>query len=96
MLWEDRMYDRAMQKQFDVIIRSMRETLKEYGIEDVFEMEKGMLRIVPERIECDMYRFFAGDVQTINTYRGEYMSPYSWASFTEGLIAGKWEMTDFE
>ena len=36
ILWEDRMYDRPMQKQMDVIIRSMRTTLQEYGIDNTF------------------------------------------------------------
>ena len=31
ILWEDRLYDRPMQKQLDVIIRSLRDTLKEAG-----------------------------------------------------------------
>ena len=31
ILWEDRLYDRPMQKQLDVMIRSMRATLQEYG-----------------------------------------------------------------
>ena len=87
VLWEDRMYDRSMQKQFDVIIRSMKETLREYGIERIFEMKKGNLRICPEQVDCDMYRFFEGDVEAFNAYRGEYMNPYSWASLTESYLS---------
>ena len=76
ILWEDRMYDRSMQKQFDVIIRSMRDTLREYGIEEIFEMKKGGLRVCPNLIDCDVYRFFDGDVDAFNAYRGEYMNAY--------------------
>ncbi len=90
VLWEDRMYDRSMQKQLDVIIRSMRETLREYGIEEIFEMKKGVLRVCPELIDCDMYRFFEGDVDAFNAYRGEYMNAYSWASLSEGYLTRKW------
>ena len=32
VLWEDKDYDRKMQKQLDVYIRSLRDTLLEYGI----------------------------------------------------------------
>ena len=87
VLWEDRMYDRSMQKQFDVIIRSMKDTLREYGIERIFEMNKGSLRICPEQVDCDMYRFFDGDVEAFNAYHGEYMNPYSWASLTESYLS---------
>ena len=81
------MYDRSMQKQFDVIIRSMKDTLREYGIERIFEMKKGSLRICPEQVDCDMYRFFDGDVEAFNAYHGEYMNPYSWASLTESYLS---------
>lgn len=86
ILWEDRPYDRKLQKQLDVYIRSMRDTLAEYGISDIIQMQRGTLRIVPEEIDCDAYKFFAGDAEAVNTYRGEYMSSYSWASITEGVM----------
>ena len=89
-LWEDRPYDRSMQKQFDVIIRSMRETLREYGIGEIFELAKGRLRICPEKFECDMYRFFEGDVDAFNAYRGEYMNAYAWADLSEGYLTRQW------
>lgn len=85
-LWEDEFYDRAMQKQFDVIIRSLRQTLAEYHISEVFEMKNGFLRICPEMIDCDLYHFFNGDIEAVNAYRGEYMSSYSWASLTEAYM----------
>ena len=49
----------------------------------------GVLRAVPEKFTCDAYLFFAGDVDAVNAYRGEYMSAYSWASITEGLMFEK-------
>ena len=85
-VWEDRLYDRRMQKQLDVYIRSLRETLKEYGIPEIMEMEKGVLRVRPDTFVCDAYRFYSGDSDAINAYRGEYMSSYSWASITEAIL----------
>ncbi len=89
MLWEDRLYNRKLQKQLDVYIRSLRETLRDYSIEEIFEMQKGSLRIRPEQITCDAYLFFDGDSEIVNSYRGEYMSAYSWASMTESLMYWK-------
>ena len=86
-VWEDGFYDRGMQKQLDVYIRSLRETLREYGAEEILEMEKGTLRVKPETFVCDAYLFYAGDSDTINAYRGEYMNPYSWASMTESILS---------
>ena len=90
ILWEDRLYDRKLQKQLDVYIRALRATLREAGIERIFEMWGGGLRAVPEEFECDAYRFFAGDQDAVNAYRGEYMSAYSWASLTEGMMYWKY------
>ena len=88
-VWDDRLYDRKMQKQMDVYIRSLRETLEEYGIPEIMEMKKGILRIRPDTFICDAYLFFSGDSGAINTYRGEYMSTYSWASITESILYWK-------
>ena len=91
-VWEDSPYDRRMQKQLDVYIRSLRETLQEYGIPEIMEMEKGVLRIKPDTFTCDAYLFYSGDSDAINAYRGEYMSSYSWASMTEAILS--WRTTN--
>ena len=85
-VWEDRLYDRKMQKQMDVYVRSLRQTLREYGIPEIMKMEKGVLRIDPDTFICDAYLFYSGDSDVINSYQGEYMSSYSWASMTEAIL----------
>ena len=85
-LWEGRLYDRAMQKQLDVVIRSLRSTLEKYGIGDIMELRKGSLRAVPEKLDCDLYRFMDGEPDAAESYRGEYMNAYSWASNTEAYL----------
>ena len=89
ILWEDRMYDRGMQKQLDGIIRSLRDTLEEYGIGEILEMKKGALRVRPELIACDAWRFFQGDADAVNAFRGEYMSAYAWGMETESFMSRK-------
>ena len=86
VLFEDEPYDRARQKQFYVIIHSLKKTLSEYGISEMFEMSGGTMRAVPESFDCDMYRFLKGDAEAVNDYRGEYMDQYPWASLTEGYM----------
>ena len=88
-VWEDRQYDRPMQKQLDALIRSMRDTLREYGIERIFEMKNGTMRVDPTLFTCDAYLFFQGDADTVNAFRGEYMSAYPWASITESIMTQK-------
>ena len=91
VLWEDRLYDRKQQKQLDVYIRALKETLSEYGISEIIETQRGTLRVVPGKFTCDAYLFFAGDAAAVNAYRGEYMNQYSWAVMTEAAIFRKFE-----
>ena len=86
ILWEDDDYDRAKQKYFDTIIRSLRDTLEEYEISDIFEAEQGLMRVDPEKIDCDLYRYLNKEKAAMESFRGEYMSSYSWASTTEGYL----------
>ena len=86
-LWEDAPYDRSMQKYLDVIIRSLRETLRDAGIEEILEIKSGYLRILPELLDCDLYRFLKSDPEAVNAYRGEYMQEYSWAVFNAEALA---------
>ena len=75
-----------MQKQLDNNIRSLRNTLRKNGIEDIREISRGALRVRPERLVCDLYRFLEGDRDAVQSYRGEYMNVWSWASMTESLL----------
>ena len=47
------------------------------------------MRILPEKISCDAWRFFDGDSEIIRQYRGEYMNGYSWASLMESELFWK-------
>ena len=90
-LWEERPYDRGMQKQLDVYIRKLRGTLREHGIEEIFELQRGTLRVRPETFLCDAYLFLAGNAEIGRQYRGEYMSEYSWANRMESKLTWNWE-----
>ena len=91
VLWEDRLYDRPMQKQFDVIIRRLRDTLHEYELASLLEIKGGTMRIRPELIDCDLFRFCHGEVAALNEYQGEYMNGYDWAIMTESYMTWKQE-----
>ena len=86
LLYGDMVYSLSMQKQLDVIIRSLRDTLREYAVSEILERKRGSLRVRPETFACDLYRFLAGDARAVSAYRGVYMSSYSWASLTEGRL----------
>ncbi len=93
VLFEDAPYDHSHQKYLDAIIRSLRDTLREYGISEILQMESKGLRIVPEKISWDMYRFYRGDTEAIKAFRGEYLMSYAWANFIEADMRSKLENT---
>lgn len=86
VLWEDEAYDRTKQKYLYAVIRSLKDTLAQYNAESILETKRESLRIIPEKIECDLYNFLKGDIDAVNSYRGEYMKSYSWAVFTEAKL----------
>ena len=88
ILWEDRTYDRPMQKQLDNIIRMLRTSLTECGAAEIFELQSATMRVNPELISCDAWRYLAGEQEAIRAFRGEYMSNYSWAALNEGAFNG--------
>ncbi len=86
ILWEDGSYDRSRQKQLQVFIHDLLRTLRQAGAEDVIVKNRLGMAIDPDKIDCDAYRFARGEPAAVNAYRGEYMSSYSWAEFTNGRL----------
>ena len=89
LLWEDCEYTRSMQKQFDAVIRNLRAILEEHGIGDIIETKSGNMRIRPELIACDAWRFMENDPEAVHAFMGEYMSNYAWARDTEAMMYSK-------
>ncbi len=88
-LWEEGLYDYSKQKYLDVIIRSLRETLKEAGIEEQDAERNGFLRLRTELLDCDLYRFLKNDPEAVNAYRGEYLEEYPWAVFNSDAFLSR-------
>ena len=87
VLWEDAPYDRNSKNHVGAILSSLKSTLKEAGIEDILIKTWNHLAIDISKIKCDAYDYEQGDMAAVNSFRGEYMSNYSWAEFTTGRYA---------
>ena len=61
-------------------------TLVKGGVGDVVVRQHGRLGIIPDMIDCDYFDMLAGSEAAISRYNGEYMSQYSWAEFTNGIL----------
>lgn len=73
----------------ETYLRSLRkdlsDTLEAAGCGGIITQQRGRLGIVPEEIECDYYDWCAGK-RTGETYRGEYMSQYSWSEYAHAAL----------
>ena len=63
------------------LIADIQSTLKSIGADDVFVKRHSECFIDVTKIDCDAYKYKAGDPSAINLYRGEYMIQYPWAIF---------------
>lgn len=84
MLWENETYDRKVKNKTTTIISSLRRTLRETGIDDILVKTWNHLALDIHKVICDSYDFERGDLVAINSFRGDYMTDYSWAEFTNG------------
>lgn len=56
-----------------------KKTLKKANAETVLVKGYNSYAIVPEKIDCDLYRFLDGDPIAVNAYQNDYLPSYSWA-----------------
>lgn len=89
ILWEDQIITDSMKKQLRNLIADLSKALREVGEEDVFVKSRNSFAIAVNRIRCDYYGYLAGDVEYTNAFLGEYMTQYSWAETTMGLLEMK-------
>ena len=63
----------------------LKQELEENGIADILETENARRRIVPEKLQCDLYTYLASPSEA--GFNGSYMSNYSWAEVTRAELA---------
>lgn len=86
VLWEEEPYDRQRKNYFHIVLLDLRRTLQSAGIEHILVRGRNRLAIDVSQIECDSYLFIEGVPRAINSYRHDYLSDYSWAEFTVGIL----------
>ena len=68
--------EKASKSHFRVILARLRNTLKEYGLEEILKTEYGKVRADIPTDRCDYYRYLRGRK---SLFTGNYMQEYSWA-----------------
>lgn len=86
ILFEDGTYDISRKNYFQTIIAELQSVLKNAGAEHILLKKRNSFAIDTTTFECDSYRFMEGDPIAVNNYRRDYMTCYSWAVFTMGIM----------
>ena len=85
ILWEDSFEDK------NSYLRNLRQDLKEtflsFGRNDVILVRRGEMALDVSKVWCDYYEWLNESASKEAVYRGEYMSQYSWAETTNGMLA---------
>ena len=81
-LWDN---DEAQKNQNYIhqLFHDLRQTLEAFGIEDIFERNNYFYSINPDKIDCDYFSYLTTGKPE---FFGEYMSQYSWAEETCGML----------
>lgn len=85
-LWEDEEDSSKKNSYLRELRADLLSVLSTYGAEDALCKKRGAMAIVPSKVECDYFLWGKGDIKAINSYRGEYMSQYSWGEMTLASI----------
>lgn len=81
-LWENN-EDQKNQNYIHQLFRDLRQSLEAVGVEGIFERNNYFYSINPEKLDCDYYEYLKTGKPE---FCGEYMSQYSWAETTCGLL----------
>ena len=85
ILWEDDSHINYLKRlRADLI-----STFKSRGLSDLIIASKGTLAVAADRISCDYYDYLNKKNGAENAFLGEYMSQYSWAENTLGMLLAK-------
>lgn len=82
ILWEDETHP----SYFQNLRKDLQDTLRRIGCEEILDKGRGKLAIKTDLVACDYYQWKSGNEQGVNLYRGEYMTQYSWAEETNGML----------
>lgn len=86
VLFENGSYDRSTKSYYQTIVADMRGALNRAGVGDIIRKSYNSISVDAERLDCDYYRFLAGEAKAVNSYQGEFMTNYSWAEFSAGAL----------
>lgn len=88
-LWEDEPADPVTLARYRKVALRLKNLLEEYGIADVIESVNGKRRLVTEKVRCDLYEHLSGRGEAGQSFKGSYLTNYSWGENTLAELMGE-------
>lgn len=86
LLWENRNYDEKVKRLYRKAVLYLNMLFEQYKVEDVFRSARGHCHVNRHKIYCDYYEVMEGINISETSFHGKYMSNYSWAEETCGIL----------
>lgn len=87
-LWEEEPVNSVTLARYRKVALRLKNILEEYGISDVMETVDGKRRIVMEKVRCDLYDYLSGKEEYAQSFKGSYLTNYSWGETTLAELTG--------
>ena len=84
-LWEEEGHD----SYYKQVRRNLLSVLEQNGLSELIISRRGEMGLNMSMVESDFTDWQEGKPSGLNAYRGEYMTQYSWAEFTNGMMFSK-------
>ena len=85
-LWEDEPASTLTLSRYRKVALRLKNTLEEYGVSDILETVNGKRRIAVEKVRCDLYDYLSGKKEYSQSFKGSYLTNYSWSENTLGEL----------
>ena len=81
-LWEGEEANTLTLSRCRKVFMLLKNTLKEYNLENLIESKKGKRKINTRLVNCDLYNYLSGRKEFAHLFKGVYMMNYSWGELT--------------
>lgn len=88
-LWEDSDDSESQRSYLRMLVADLKKVLRTHKCEDVIVIERNYFAIDKSKFDCDYYRYLENPDAMANTYKGAYMSQYSWSEVTHAWLESK-------
>lgn len=86
MLWENRNYDEKVKRLYRKAVAYLNTLFAGHGVEKIFTNGRGHCHVNRNEFECDYCDVMEGKNIKETSFNGKYMSNYSWAEETCGIL----------